>query len=682
MERRDVQAALSLAKKAMTLSLDHGFKDTLAKSKMRIGRCYWINSDFGQAQLFLKEALELSTILEDHETKAESYIGLGNIYVTMEITDAALNYYHSALSLVQDYDLDEQEVKLLNNLGALHKELRNYDEALKFFHDSRDKAESVQYNYGVAIADLNLGDIYLEQDRLNIAYEHIVRAQGHAKRHDRQLLLAHCEFALGQYHRKQKDFEKAVSQLNEGIIAAEQSKDYYVLVKIYIELGVTYADAKQILEAKKYYEEAYQRSLNMDSIEFRLRVHEQLANFYEVNRFYADASKHYKAYLKTNIQVQENRRLERIKNAEFQTKLNHAIQETETYRTMSDELKKTFDKMQVLNTIGRSMTATHDVKKIFDQLYQDIHQLMQADTLAIAIYNPDKATLDVELHIENNQSVEPFSLELEKSNSFTVYSFKNRETLLISDVVKDYKNYISEVSSSSGNLMLSAIYTPLVFEDELIGAFSVQSSHRHAFQDTDKVLIETLASYLAIAINNANHINELARLHNKFKRLSELDGLTGVPNRRAFDASLKALWDSCQKHQSPLTMIFVDIDNFKEFNDAYGHLQGDEVLKEVASHLESAKPPDAFLARYGGDEFVMMLPNTDLDVAKSFAKDLATSIKDLTYEGISTKLQVSLGLGTTIPEDSKTHLDFLAFVDQQLYESKNNGKNQIIANTL
>ncbi len=682
MERRDVKAALSLAEKALTLSSEHGFHDTLAKSKMRIGRCYWINNDFGQARSFLTEALELSTKLEDQETKAESYIGLGNIYVTMQITDVALNYYHSALSLVEAHALDEQEVKLTNNLGALHEELKNYDEALKYFHLSREKAEAVEYHYGVAIADINLGNIYLELDKLDVAYKHIERAHTHAKSHDRQLLLAHCAYALGQFHRKHAAYTQAIEHLNQAIDSSHQSKDYYILVRIYMELGKTYAQAKRIDEAKNHYKKAYTLALNMDSVEYRLSVHEQLAKFYETNHFDKAASKHFKAYLETNIQVQEHRRLERIKNTEFQTKLNHAIQETKTYRIMSDELKKTIDQMQVLNTIGRSMTATHDLKTIFDQLYHNIHQLMPSDSLAIAIYDPDKASLNIELHIENHQPLEPFSLQLDNPNSLTVYSFKQRETLLINDIEKDYNKYISKVYSSRGNLMHSAMYTPLIFEEELIGTLSVQSKQRHAFHDTDKVLLETLASYLTIAINNAKHIKELARLNKKFKRLSELDGLTGVPNRRAFDATLNALWTSCQKNLLPLTMIFVDIDNFKEFNDAYGHLKGDEVLKAVASHLESAKPPEAFVARYGGDEFVMMLPNTDLEAAKALAKDLAVSIKELTYEGIETTLNVSLGLGTTIPKAPNTCLDFLAFVDQQLYESKNKGKNQIIANNL
>ena len=679
-ERRNTEEALKIANEALNISKKHGLDEQVARSQMRIGRCHWISGDFDAAITYLNHALEGAMKLEDHETKAEALIGLGNVYITMELTDQAIQNYHTALSLVREKGLADQETKILNNLGTLHEDLHNYHTALEYYRDTYKKAQEISSEYGMAIAHLNMGNVYLELGELTQALKNIKRAYQHGKANNQTLLLAHSYYSFGQYYQKTEAYHESIRHLKHGIKNAEESKDFYILVRIYIELANAFDKIADVKAAQAHFEKAYTFAKRMNSAEFMPRVHEQLALFYERNKMRDDAYKHYKAYFDSSKIVQENRRKERIKNIEFQTKLKDAIQETRTYRSLSDELQKNFNQLQVLSKIGRSMTATHDIKTIFEQLYDNINELMRADTLMVGFHDEVKRTLDFDLFIEKNAQQETFSLSLDNKKSLSVYSLRNRKTLKFDDVEKEHKTFVEAVATSRGSMMLSAMYAPLIVEGETIGVLSIQARKRNTYTAMHKVLLETLASYLAIAIKNARRSKELAQLNKQLKALSELDGLTGIPNRRMFDETYGPLLSETQARNKPFSLLFIDIDDLKEFNDSYGHLHGDEVIIEVAHYLQENKEESFFVARYGGDEFVMLLPGVDLDAAKAYAQKLTDSLMEIKErKGFEDMVTVSIGLGTVEPDDTVSPEDLLAFVDERLYESKDRGKNRITA---
>ena len=136
------------------------------------------------------------------------------------------------------------------------------------------------------------------------------------------------------------------------------------------------------------------------------------------------------------------------------------------------------------------------------------------------------------------------------------------------------------------------------------------------------------------------------------RMLASLDGLTGVPNRRIFDERLDAEWRACRRSGSPLSLLMVDVDHFKLYNDHYGHLDGDQCLKAVASALASSVERGRdMLARFGGEEFVCLLPDTDLEGAKHIAEKLRQAVEGLAIPHVESKtaatVTVSLGVATT-----------------------------------
>jgi len=176
---------------------------------------------------------------------------------------------------------------------------------------------------------------------------------------------------------------------------------------------------------------------------------------------------------------------------------------------------------------------------------------------------------------------------------------------------------------------------------------------------------------------------KLIVLQKELEELSFKDGLTGIPNRRMFDSIMEAEWANALRNHQPLSLIMIDIDYFKQYNDHYGHIQGDDCLKRVGQVLSSAATRARdFLARFGGEEFVLVLPETDAEAAKNIAERCRSLIfkEQIFHERsqVSQLLTVSLGVGTIIPTRSDAPLKFVDEVDRRLYQAKQKGRNCIM----
>ena len=179
---------------------------------------------------------------------------------------------------------------------------------------------------------------------------------------------------------------------------------------------------------------------------------------------------------------------------------------------------------------------------------------------------------------------------------------------------------------------------------------------------------------------------ELKKANQKLEKMALVDGLTGISNRRLFDKTLKNELKRAKREKSILSLIMIDIDNFKEYNDTYGHQQGDECLKEVASVLdENAKRAADFAARYGGEEFAVILPDTAEDGALKIAEDIRKEIIDLKMEHqnspIADHVTISLGVSSIKAAkkiDQELINSFIDKADQALYQAKESGKNKTV----
>lgn len=191
--------------------------------------------------------------------------------------------------------------------------------------------------------------------------------------------------------------------------------------------------------------------------------------------------------------------------------------------------------------------------------------------------------------------------------------------------------------------------------------------------------VEALVGFMFDISERKKTEEHLVRLQKQLEEYSFQDGLTGIANRRMFDTVLEREWTAAQRSQLPLSLLVLDIDYFKQYNDHYGHIKGDECLRQVAQTLsQAANRPRDFIARIGGEEFVWLLPETDAHSARQVAEKCLHLIRQQRIEheksGVSPLLSISLGVGTTTPTQDGRPLSFVEQVDRLLYQAKHNGR--------
>lgn len=194
--------------------------------------------------------------------------------------------------------------------------------------------------------------------------------------------------------------------------------------------------------------------------------------------------------------------------------------------------------------------------------------------------------------------------------------------------------------------------------------------------------VEALVGFMFDISERKKTEARLEELQKELEMMSFQDGLTGVANRRMFDSVLDLEWKAARQSEQPLSLIMLDIDYFKQYNDQYGHIRGDECLRRVARALAAvgARPRD-FFARYGGEEFVLVLPGTDERAAALVADRCRAAIfkEQIEHEAsaVSQILTISIGVGTILPTTRDDSMAFVEKVDRRLYQAKQGGRNRI-----
>jgi diguanylate cyclase (GGDEF)-like protein/PAS domain S-box-containing protein len=205
----------------------------------------------------------------------------------------------------------------------------------------------------------------------------------------------------------------------------------------------------------------------------------------------------------------------------------------------------------------------------------------------------------------------------------------------------------------------------------------------HVVRHDDGTVASLIGFMFDISERKRNE-QQLVSLQKELEEFSFRDGLTGVANRRRFDAIIELEWSNARCDRRPLSLIMLDIDYFKQYNDHYGHLEGDVCLKRVARVLNAAATRARdLLARFGGEEFVLVLPETDAAAAHALAERCRRLVSDecMAHElsPIEKMLTISLGVGTMIPDRDDELLPFIDLVDKRLYRAKQRGRDCTVA---
>lgn len=308
---------------------------------------------------------------------------------------------------------------------------------------------------------------------------------------------------------------------------------------------------------------------------------------------------------------------------------------------------------QILDAATNAIPAAH--KGTLHLVARDTGELEMRATLGYGYHNP---------RIQR--------LSTQSSRGYVAQSVRTRQPLLVPKIENGHLPKDIRDEAEVLQFPQSAIVAPLILEGEVLGAISLESIIESAFTQADLSLLVSFAATVTAAIRNA-------QLHSEVQKLAITDALTGLYNRRGLFELGEREIERAHRFGRPLTAIMVDIDYFKQVNDNFGHAVGDEVLKLAAIALTNSVRKVDIIGRYGGDEFVILLPEIDLDSGMIVAERLRARVKSSALQTPIARVAVNISLGIAGITDGMLDLkSLLERADHALYQAKLSGRDQIV----
>ncbi|GAB4521827.1 MAG: hypothetical protein Fur0018_02790 [Anaerolineales bacterium] len=326
--------------------------------------------------------------------------------------------------------------------------------------------------------------------------------------------------------------------------------------------------------------------------------------------------------------------------------------------------------LEAINHVARRVGSTIEAGSVLDLLSVAIREALPADTYYIGIQRD--GVLRLEVLYDDGKFFPPQDVAPE--NSVTALVIQRRESLLLTNVPEDLRQLGLEPQTiGEERVSLSWMGTPMAASDRFIGVVAVGAYQRAAFTPGDLELLESIAQQAALALDNAFH-------HAEVEEQSRRDSLTGVYNHGYFLLALNEQARLAQIEGTLLSVIMLDIDFFKSYNDSYGHLVGDQVLIHFADIIRRHIKETDLLGRWGGEEFIIALPGATGEQAVQVAERISESLHALQLrdrdDGPIAPPTISQGIAL-FPHEADDIYTLIDLADQRLYHAKASGRNQI-----
>ncbi|PWH19513.1 MAG: hypothetical protein DDG59_02755 [Anaerolineae bacterium] len=338
------------------------------------------------------------------------------------------------------------------------------------------------------------------------------------------------------------------------------------------------------------------------------------------------------------------------------------------YKRVNQRLKNTNQRLETLVEFTALLNQDLNLHSMLDQASRRLAEIYVADLVRVITKLPGEEAY----HSIVYSSTTDFLNEVRVSSETIRQFIQENEPTGIFYELQNLNSSLSQIIIASQNLK-GMLYTVLQYKGKILGLIQVYTQdEQRKFQEEEKTLLETLGIHLSMALANALAYQEQ-------QILAMTDSLTGLYNRRKFLETATSEIERSRRFNRPMSLLMMDLDHFKDFNDTYGHQRGDELLSDLARTLRKALRQFDTLARYGGDEFMLLLPEVDAEDAQKVAKRLVSSVQKMKVlikkDQSPTYLTMSVGVAS-FPRHAEDLETLFKAADHALYQAKQAGRNR------
>jgi len=344
----------------------------------------------------------------------------------------------------------------------------------------------------------------------------------------------------------------------------------------------------------------------------------------------------------------------------FSTQASIALQNAHLYSLERQRARQ----LEAINTIAQQSTAVMELEELMIRVCSIIQKAFQVSHVSLSLR--EESDLVMRAHHGTLQPCFPAGGRFAISQKPWSDVIATSATVIERDLTGTGDSFRMFKESSS------RMSIPLISFGQTLGVLTLHSSKADAFRNNDLQSLESVADICANSIQNAHYVERV-------KQLAYLDGLTGIFNRRFFELRISEEIERARRYGTGMAVIMADIDQFKLLNDEFGHLLGDEVLRQVSSIFHQQVRKIDVVCRYGGEEFAILLTQTNAQQALTIAEKLRRQVETWQFPGVPRAITISAGIAA-FPTHGKSRDEIVRAADNGLYVAKQSGRNRVCQN--
>lgn len=677
----DPESALLLAKESYDLAKKKGLDRLVPYSLRLIGMSEMYCGRFQIAGVYLEQSIDAALAIGDVAAVSRSYNNLGRTHFSMGQFYIAAQYYEAALSLALHSNDHIAAFGIRCNLARLNETLE--DHAACDLLIAQLECQNLDL-----IPDGSLCVYYyvkvqqcLAKQQFDQFGHYFERAKALAVSGHYQLMLFMLQIAHARKIYLQGGVQPAIQQLEDMLLSSEfhvQGIERYRLLQLLAQWHFKAGNSNRV-------ESCLDRALALESVPW---PHQILQNLHLlVSGCFEDAGDFKKALhyaneacrLSRDLQ-QKQREAGQLSRAKAAQALNQEAARVQK-RLELQALEMVHEQTLHINKIGRSLASTLDLSVMGIRLFEALSPVMPVTTISLVEMASGSSTLEILLVVENGVVIADGNGTFSAEKTYAQKVVNSQKIA----ICNQFKPEPFKLITGTSVIPKSALFLPLMLGNRVLGVWSVQSEYADAYESGHVDLVEAVAPFVAIAFNNAltqlHNIALIGALHNEkvavevaHKKVAYQalhDALTELPNRIALSRIFLDAVATADHQSNTFHIIFLDLNGFKQVNDAHGHSVGDVVIRTIGQRLKTFFRDSDFVCRLGGDEFVAVVPGfPDRRKMDIFVDRIRANVSgEICVDGLVFSLGVSVGVAT-YPQDGASLDALLVRADKLMYRDK------------